>query len=279
MKIPYYLEYLLEDLAQSLQVSHNRYEDAERSYKSVAHWLQRPESKLHSVSTKVYIQGSFRLGTAIRPMQRKEDYDIDLVCELELSKAQISQSDLKTLFGNELRLYAKIHGMKTPVEGRRCWTLDYADNAQFHMDILPAIPDASILRKKLKRLGHTTEWVKSTISITDTEHPKFEHVTIDWPHSNPKGYANWFHSKMKKVFDELRLAIAKEKGMSIEDIPKYKVRTPLQSAIQILKHHRDKMFSENIDNKPISIILTTLAARAYGGELTISDALNNILNT
>ena len=33
--------------------------------------------------------------------------------------------------------------MKEPEEGRRCWTQDYADGAQFHMDTLPALSDAA----------------------------------------------------------------------------------------------------------------------------------------
>lgn len=47
-------------------------------------------------------------------------------------------------------------------------------------------------------------------------------------------------------------------------------------AIQILKRHRDNMFSKR-DNKPISIIITTLAAKAYNGETNLFDALDNIL--
>ena len=38
------------------------------------------------------------------------------------------------------------------------------------------------------------------------------------------------------------------------------------------------MFSERIDDKPISIILTTLAAHAYQQEQTISDALYSIID-
>jgi hypothetical protein len=46
----------------------------------------------------------------------------------------------------------------------------------------------------------------------------------------------------------------------------------------ILKRHRDIMFVKRPDERPISIILTTLAAHAYNGERKISDALFAILN-
>jgi hypothetical protein len=63
---------------------------------------------------------------------------------------------------------------------------------------------------------------------------------------------------------------------SVDDVPDYKVKTPLQRAIQLLKRHRDTMF-EGDDDKPISIIITTLSAHAYNGEQTIGQALRSIL--
>jgi hypothetical protein len=82
---------------------------------------------------------------------------------------------------------------------------------------------------------------------------------------------------MAVIFEARRRALALEARASVEDIPEYRVRTPLQSAIQILKHHRDRMFVGRGDEKPISIILTTLSARAYQQEPTISAALFSIL--
>ncbi len=64
---------------------------------------------------------------------------------------------------------------------------------------------------------------------------------------------------------------------SVDDIPDYKVKTPLQRAIQLLKRHRDCMFEGEPNHKPISIIITTLSAHAYNEEPTISAALQSIL--
>ena len=278
MTVPQHTEELLEDLAASLQVPTSRYAAAERSYKSVGDWLHREASSVGQADPNVYIQGSFRLGTAIRPMSDKEDYDVDLVCELLLSKSRLTQAQLKALLGEELKAYAEARGMKAPEEGRRCWTQDYADGAQFHMDTLPALPDAAHQRLLLERRGFSPEWSDTAIAITDREHENFRLVTEDWPHSNPKGYANWFRSRMQEIFESRRRAMALEARASVEDIPEYEVRTPLQSAVQILKRHRDMMFAEQPDDKPISIILTTLAAHAYQQEPTISGALYSILD-
>jgi len=271
------IEGLLNDLAESLQVAPSRYEAAERSYKSVGGWLHREASTLRLSNPQVYVQGSFRLGTAIRPFAENEDYDIDLVCELSISKSHLSQAQLKAALGKEIAAYADAYGMKRPTEGRRCWTLVYADGAQFHLDTLPAIPDGPRQRLRLENRGYSTQWSETAIAITDQDHYAYREIADDWPHSNPKGFCNWFRSRMDVIFEVRRRALALEARASVEDIPEYRVRTPLQSAIQILKHHRDRMFVGRGDDKPISIILTTLSARAYQQESTISAALFSIL--
>ena len=278
MTIPKHTEHLLEDLAESLQVPTSRYEAAERSYKSVANWLHRASSSVLPADPEVYVQGSFRLGTAIRPVSDSEEYDVDLVGELARSKTSVTQAQLKNQFGHELHTYAQANGMTEPQDKRRCWTLEYADGAQFHLDILPALPDAARQRMHLQQRGHSTEWADTAIAITDRDDPNFARITEHWPHSNPRGYANWFQSRMRKIFDARRLALALESRVSVEDIPEYQVRTPPQSAVQILKHHRDMMFADRADDKPISIILTTLAAHAYQQEPTITRALYSILD-
>ncbi|MDE2846897.1 MAG: nucleotidyltransferase [Gemmatimonadota bacterium] len=273
-----HVEELLEDLAASLQVPPSRYEAAKRSYLSLGEWLNGRTSSLNQSEPNVYVQGSFRLGTAIRPLSEREDYDIDLVCELFLNKTTLTQEQLKVLIGNEIRAYAYSHSMKAPEEGRRCWTLDYADETQFHIDILPAIPDAAHQRQLLTRRGFGAEWTDSAIAITDREDPYYRVITENWPGSNPRGYSNWFQSRMHEIFETHRRDIAAKMNASVEDVQYYQVRTPLQSVVQILKRHRDIMYSNRTDVKPISIILTTLAAHAYKQEHTISDALNGILS-
>jgi hypothetical protein len=67
------------------------------------------------------------------------------------------------------------------------------------------------------------------------------------------------------------------RAASINDVPTYRWKTPLQRCVQILKRHRDVMFAANPDAKPISIIITTLSARAYRGEEDLADAMERIL--
>lgn len=270
----------LEALAGELEISEARYRDAENSYKSLGDWLCRPDSSLRQYSPSVYVQGSFALGTVIRPHTDEEDYDVDSVCELKLlNKGQLSQSELKRLVGIEIEAYRRARNMTKPMrEGRRCWVLDYADGAQFHMDIVPALPNGEAQRILLESYGQDARFANTAIVITDKEHPYYLIVWHDWPRSNPKGYLNWFRGRMAAAFERRRRALAESLRANVEEIPDYRVRTPLQSAIMILKRHRDMMFVGRMDERPISIILTTLAARSYEGEERIADALFAILS-
>lgn len=63
-----------------------------------------------------------------------------------------------------------------------------------------------------------------------------------------------------------------------EDVPEYKVKTPLQRSVQLFKRHRDMTFMGDPDDKPVSILITTLAGHAYNNEPDILEALVNIVS-
>ena len=163
-------------------------------------------------------------------------------------KEQTSQAGLKDRVGARLKLHPRYRRILD--EGSRCWTLDPAD--AFHMDILPAIPDLNGLPE--------------SILITDKD-------LFYWQHSNPIGYADWFKLQMQERFNEQRRVIAKAINASVEDVPMWRVKTTLQRAIQLLKRHRDIYFQNDQDDKPISIIITTLAAKAYDNNPNLHEAL------
>lgn len=271
----------IEALVEELSVDQTRYEQAETSYKSVGSWLNRNQSTLTAYDPLVYVQGSFALGTVIKPLNIDEEYDIDAVCELaSLAKSQVTQAQLKEMVRAELELYRQSRSMIKPLEeGRRCWTLRYADGAQFHMDVVPALPNGSDTRQLLIDAHRDASRATTAIAITDIEHRNYLGHSSDWPRSNPKGYLEWFRSRMTVILNEQKEILAKRMNDSVDDIPDYRVRTPLQSSIMLLKRHRDMMYEKSeINCAPISIILTTLSAHAYNGERDIADALFSILN-
>jgi hypothetical protein len=278
-------EKYLETLAAALEIPPSRYEHAARSYNSLGDWLHRQESTVRSYHPDVFVQGSFKLGTAIKPHSENEEYDVDCACSLtKLTKSDVSQATLKEMLGKEIKLYRKSRGITKAVRPkRRCWRLEYADGAQFHMDIVPCLPNAADQRQLLEAQSLDARFSDTAIAITDNEVPDYNSITEDWPRSNPRGYCAWFETRMGEAFVRGRekvLAEMRAEGVtaSIEDIPTYRVRTPLQSAIMILKRHRDTMFANDTTNAPISIIISTLAAHAYDGEEAIGYALLSILS-
>lgn len=62
------IEQTFLEILSNIEVPDNRYEKAIISYKSVGDWLNREKSPLKEYSPKIYSQGSFRLGTAIKPI-------------------------------------------------------------------------------------------------------------------------------------------------------------------------------------------------------------------
>ncbi|MGY6409564.1 MAG: nucleotidyltransferase domain-containing protein [Alkalilacustris sp.] len=121
------IDQFLEHLVDDLQVPPSRYEQAETSYKSLGAWMNREQSTVRDGDPDVYVQGSFRLGTAIKPASDEEDYDIDMVCRLRYERSGLTPAELKQRVGKEVNAYAKGHGMTKPEDGRRCWKLIYAD--------------------------------------------------------------------------------------------------------------------------------------------------------
>ncbi|WP_206057420.1 nucleotidyltransferase [Nitratireductor sp. XY-223] len=275
---------VLEAIAEAIDIPPSQYEAAVSRYESLGNWLDRNGSTIAQYDPEIAPQGSFLLGTVTRPLGDGEEYDVDLICVLKATKKDFTPKGLKEAVGHEVKLYAKAQSMSNrPEEGRRCWTLHYADDAQFHMDVLPSLPDAQTHQLLLERRGHTAlahdqSLTGQAIAITDWTLPQYELITEDWPVSNPLGYAAWFRGRMVAQLTEQKERYLKRQMVtaSVDDIPDYKVKTPLQRAIQLLKRHRDSTFGDN-EHKPISIIITTLSAKAYNEEASISEALQTIL--
>lgn len=198
---------------------------------------------------EVYPQGSMRLGTITRNIHRGDDIDINLVARRDLAKTSVTQAALKEDVGAGLELFVKEDREGGPQleEGKRCWTLQYPG---FHVDVLPALPD--------EQAGGTG------ISITDTK-------VRNWLPSNPIGFANWFRGVMR----EEHIALV-EKRMSINPVPDWSVKTTLQRTVQALKRHRDIYFAGHLADRPASVIITTLAARAYTGGGSLYEVLRTV---
>ncbi|GAB3550931.1 cyclic GMP-AMP synthase DncV-like nucleotidyltransferase [Spirosoma fluminis] len=260
---------LLLKIAQTLDITPSQYDKAVAHYQAVGKWLDAADSPLAIYKPVIHPQGSLRYGTVIKPLSNQDEYDIDLVCKLQINKLLVSQQTLKKMVGDRLKAN-KDYLRMLDKEGRRCWRLDYNEAERFHLDILPAIPDAY---DWLLLAGVPIELAQHALCITDRE---TWGTDIDWPRANPEGYARWFYSRMHVAFALAQQTLANEMRMKVEDVPAHRVKTVLQQVVQLLKRHRDIMLGDDED-KPISIIITTLAAWAYQNETDLLSAMKNVL--
>jgi|SRR5882724_933168 len=275
---------IIEEIAASIDIPASAYEKAEARYKDLGEWFGRPEAKCAKFDPHIYPQGSFRLGTVVR----SDEYDLDFGCRLRqgVSKLTHTQKQLKALVGADMEEYRQARGIKSDlIDKPRCWRLPYADEENFHMDGVPSIPEEARQRQLLQeaminagsaeRLAHNV--ANFTGAITDNRLPNYETISPNWRISNSEGYALWFESRMKLAMELLMNRALEARAGQVDDLPARRWKSPLQHCVQTLKCHRDVMFADEPDGKPISVIITTLAAAAYQGEQDVASALENIL--
>lgn len=272
---------ILETLGESLDITQTQYDNLTKSYKAVGEFLQNaPEFEQYKPI--VTPQGSLRLGTIIQPINPNDDLDVDLVYRLTEKNPEWTQKDLKDKVGARLKGSDRYAPMLEKKEGRRCWTLLYRDNSdnpkeKYHMDILPSVVDGKYVERMTRLFSESfSDQTIDRISIRITDKEAENYATSrckeEWLKSNPDGYALWFANRCK-ADESVRLM-----AEAIVPIEKFnKDKTVLQRIVQILKRHRDMMFRYDTDDKPISIIITTLAARAYKGEKNLLEGLVNVI--
>ncbi len=276
---------ILDGIGGQLDISPSKYMQAVSRYKAVAEWLSDGDYEAATASPDVFPQGSFRLGTVVRPYRKGKEceYDIDLVCNLHLEKLGSSPEIVKKLVGARLAENAAFSKLMDE-EGRRCWSMNYAeeDGVGFHLDVLPSTEEEQGIRQSLLASGIRADIAEQAIAITNRNGSR----AYSWCSSNPGGYAGWFETVNRPALREVYVAgrqelfeAHKELFKSIDDVPAQLVKTPLQRAVQLLKRHRDVRFAGRAeeDDKPISMIITTLAAQAYAGEPDLHQALVNIV--
>ena len=276
-------------LLEAIEIPDSAYEKAEARYRDIGEWFCRWESPCRKYNPSIFLQGSFLLGTVTRPSNVNGEFDLDLAVELQrgISKSSHTQKELKTLIGDELVAYRKVRQIKQLLsEKRRCWRLLYKDQMSFHIDALPCIPEDEQRRGMIKEamMARNADEVladkvaRLTVSITDRERPDYATHCYNWDVSNPQGYGVWFASRARLAKETVHNRFQTGKWASIEAIPAYILKAPLQHCVQLLKVHRDFMFKHDPDRQPISIIITTLAARAYRGQEDVTRALFHILD-
>lgn len=237
---------ILELICREFELTESQFRDAESKYQTVGKYLDEG-GEIKAFAPIIFSQGSMRLGTTVRPIGRDE-FDIDLVCKLTRADLSYGQAYIRDLIKDRLEQNEIYKKMLEPLN--RGWRLNYAKSSKFHLDITPAVLNNASFNNGLL--------------VPDKK-------LKCWKPSNPQGYADWFEAyaalQSQSIADVLEDFKAKVEPLP-QQIP---FKGILKRCVQILKRHRD-VFFQNIKQPelaPISIIITTLAAKTYG------DLVNN----
>jgi hypothetical protein len=271
----------LKELISNLDITTTMQENAVQKYEGISKYLEN-----QGINAQFYPQGSFRLGTVVKPYVEGEetDYDLDVICELlGYDKKKYTPQKVKQLIGDILKGSDRYKSLLLPEEDR-CWTLIYAkvdEKTGFTLDIVPSISETPEYKEQLVSKRIPKELADPAIAITERR-PDF----YIWQSSNPKGYAKWFdainHPFLEAAKKKTVLLAETRKAFQAEEIPNWPIRSSLQRVIQILKRHRDIFYTtiQKWDKRPISAIITTLVtqiARNASPESEIDELLQFIL--
>jgi hypothetical protein len=239
-------ETLIARLVARLELPADAREDAKRTYEALA-WRIARRLGVADAEVEIFPQGSMRTQTSVKP-RPPENFDIDIVARLISPRyAHMSPDDMFTEFGKALE--GNEHETGTPEKKRRCWRLRYPGKP-FYFDVTPAVPGRH-------------EATGAALRVRDP--------ATGWAPSNPEEFAEWFQERADRRFP-FQERVSKglvETRAGIEPLPDEKVSLDdlLRRAVQIMKLHRNNFYwhagEARSEGKPISIIIVTLATRAY----------------
>ena len=238
------LELLLFQIAEGLQLPPSLDSEVHSHYDALTSYLA--EGSLAPLHPELYAQGSYRLNTVVKPLTRDE-FDLDFVVELKTPNST-NPATVFDLVASEVE--RNQHYAGKVVRKKRCIRVSYSQD--FHLDIVPTIPDPSRGGTFLLMPCRDTDGVK-------------------WERTNPKGYVSWFGALAER-------AIA-EKRAEVEPLPPQRPaseKSALQVAVQLVKRNHQISVSDEALRTP-SILLTTMVADASTACVSVQDCMASMI--
>lgn len=251
----------IEDLIHKLDLTPAMYKNAVEKYEELKRTIKSIDE-----SITFYPQGSFVLGTTVRPYreQRERNYDLDSICLFNTIAVEGKQKNIR----NTLETILKNSQYESKLKfDDRCITVEYADYGSigFSIDVVPSAIATDITKQEMIIKGCPIQYVDTAIEVAEVKKDGRD----KWISSNPQAYYKWFEEinrpfaqenkieRIKKVYESNKTLYS-----SLEDVPEYYNKSSLQMAIQLLKRARDVHFSklgkQKEELKPISAIISTI---------------------
>lgn len=247
----------------NLHISVNDTEIAAASgaYKEVAEHLAANLS-WPPESISIVTQGSVSTKTLIRSPNGGEKFDIDAVCEVDISR--VETDDPMAFFESigkalkELEAEAK----------RRCWYIPFL-RQPFYLEFTPSVPLRTVTEQTLLSMApryRASRYGNTALAVVDTP-------TQRWKTSNSAGMSQWVNdTAARPLIQSIVLeAYANDRAKaSVAPVPDQTVEITdtLRVAIRLFKRHRDMCARRGVIDaatKPISVIIVTLLTSCYEG--------------
>ena len=258
---------LLADVAIRVQLSRTDYNTATQRYQTINAWIERDESPLKDRVELFYPQGSMAIGATIASKLKTDEFDIDVVAQLDLPRNVSPWEPLDVLYkairgepGS--RYYAKTK------RRTRCVTVDYSDD--MHLDVTPTLRMRGTPERQSLIFHHRPE---------APQDPSYELI------ANPYGFAEWFKAKTpldygfadifeKRAEEYERMRILAEADS--EPVPQQE--PPFQKSkavivLQLLKRWRNVRYDTRSGRRPPSIMIARLVADAANHTDRLSEEL------
>ena len=248
-------EILLADIALKIQPTPTEYDDAVEHYGAIEEWLERAGSPLKGKVVRLYPQGSMAIHATISSNQDKEEFDIDLVVDLDLPHGSDPEEVLDLLF-EAIRGKQGSRYFDVTERNSRCVTVHYKN---MHLDLCPAILRADLPARTSTMFHHNKE-----------RDERYRHIR------NPWGFADWFNGSLPQegdfatFYSRRGLATLKAEAEPVpEQTPVYQKPRKVV-ALQLIKRFRNHRHLKRPRNGPPSVVLSKLAVDAgisFGGLL------------
>lgn len=246
------------------------YDNAREKYKTMGEYLERYFKENYNLEVTIYPQGSFATRTAIRPYTdgKNKLYDVDIIIKIEVDKTKYLSSELKKMIKVSLdsSRYKDMY-----LESDKCFTVQFAQNGgyEFAIDLVPSVPEDSLTKSLIAQDTEVSESVDQAIAITAS---MSNSSANDWVTNNPKSYSSWFND-VHSMFNINRYKF--ETGLflaSIDELPDETEVNYLQNIVKALKRMMSVYYDQmNYQNKPASIIISTIAAKLSKEQYTLDE--------
>lgn len=254
-------EKALNEVNMHITVGEDEIEAAKDAYQVVAEHLAvnlswPPEA------ISILPQGSASTRTLIRSPNGGEKFDIDAVCQVDISR--IEASDPTGFFHSIGRALVNLEAQAK----RRCWSIPFP-RRPFYLEFTPSVPLNTVPLQTFYSMApryRAARYENTALAVVDNP-------TKSWKTSNPAGMSQWVDDTAKRplvlVASMESLAINRMMD-SVAPVPDQTVEITdtLRVAIRLFKRHRDMCVRRGLieaGTKPISVIIVTLLTTCYEG--------------